>query len=263
MSQKILEASSILQTNIQIPYELLLRLTILSAIIAATWIVAKILGSLISKSLGKVSKNTAQQARRIVTSLIWLIGILICLDQLGLELMLVFTIIIISSVIFLFSVRNLLSNIGSYEAINTYNLFKIGDWIQVGSFFGRVLNMNWMNTTIITPDNEIIYIPNSKITEDIVVNKTASGEIRISVPITIDDDLRISEVEKALLEVADEVKNELSSNSEPEVRIFSIKNKTIELGLLLKINNPAKYSFIISEILKRAKIRIDEIKKNQ
>lgn len=121
--------------------------------------------------------------------------------------------------------------------------------------------MNWMKTSIVTPDNEIIYIPNSKITEDIVINKTASGETQISVPITVDNTIQISKVEKVLLEAA-EVKEELSPNSKPEVRVISIKNNAIELGLLLKINNPAKYSFI-AEILKKPKIRIDEIKKNQ
>ncbi|MBS7619058.1 mechanosensitive ion channel family protein [Candidatus Bathyarchaeota archaeon] len=261
MSPKALETSSILQAGIQIPYDLFLKLAILFTILIATWIVSKIFGSLISKALGKVNQKVARQARRIATSLIWLIGILTGLGQLGLEMTLVFTIIIISTVIFLLSIRDLLLNLGSYEVIDTYDLFKVGDWIQVGSFFGRVVNMNWMNTTIVTPENEIIYIPNSKIIEDIVVNKTASGEIRISVPITIDDALQISEVEKILLEAADEVKEELSPNSKPEVRTISVKNNAIELGLLLKINNPAKYSFIASEILKRAKIRIDEIKK--
>lgn len=246
---------------IQIPYELLLKLATVGVILIATLIVSRILGSFVSKAVGKISPNVTRQARRIVTWLVWLIGILIGLDQLGLELTMLLVILTLGGIILVIALRDILSNAASREIITTYNLFKIGDWIQVGKCFGRVVDITWMVTILMTLDNERVHIPNSKITKSIVINRTAPGETRISVPLTIDDTLDLSEIEKILLEIGTELSEELAPDSKPEVRVTNVNNRSIELALLLKINNPGKGKLIASEVRKRAKKRLDEIRR--
>jgi len=246
---------------IQIPYELLLKLAIVGVILIATLIVSRILGSFVSKAVGKLSPNATRQARRIVTWLVWLIGILIGLDQLGLELTMLLVILTLGGIILVIALRDILPNAASREIITTYNLFKIGDWIQVGKCFGRVVDITWMVTILMTLDNERVHIPNSKITKSIVINRTAPGETRISVPLTVDDTLDLSEIEKILLEIGTELSEELAPDSKPEVRVTNVNNCSIKLALLLKINNPAKGKLIASEVRKRAKKRLDEIRR--
>jgi len=261
MSQITSWISLFYQIDIEILYEFLLKLATVGVILIVTWIVSRILGSFISKTVGKISLNVGRQARRIVSWLVWLIGILIGLDQLGLELTTLLVILILGGLILIIALRDTLLNVASYEFINTYSPFKIGDWIQVGKYFGRVVDITWMNTTLMTPDNEMVHIPNSKITKNIVINRTAPGETRISIPLTIDDTLDFSEVEKIMLEIGTELREELAPDSKPEVRVTNINNHAIKLMLLLKINNPAKSEFIASEVRKRAKIRLDEIRR--
>jgi small-conductance mechanosensitive channel len=119
-----------------------------------------------------------------------------------------------------------------------------------------------MGTFLMTVDNEMVYIPNSKIVKSTVINRTSPGETRISISLTVDDTLDISVVEKILLETAAELKEDLTPGSKPEVRVTSVDNHAIKVALLLKINNPAKDKLIASEVLKRAKMRFNEIKKN-
>lgn len=245
----------------QIPYELLLELATLGVILIASWTVSRILGSFISKAVGKLSPNVARQSRRIVTWLVWLIGILIGLDQLGLELSMLLVILTLGGVILAIALRDILSNMASRNVITTYSPFKIGDWIQVGKFFGRVVDVTWMDTILMSLDNEMVYIPNSKITKSIVINRTAPGETRISVSLTVDDAVGLSEVEKTLLEIAAELREELAPDSKPEVRVTNVDSRAIRLALLLKINNPAKSALIASEVRKRAKMRLDEIRR--
>lgn len=246
---------------IQIPYELLLKLATVGVILIATLIVSRILGSFVSKAVGKLSPNVTRQARRIVIWLVWLIGILIGLDQLGLELNMLLVILTLGGIILVIALRDILSNAASREIITTYNLFKIGDWIQVGKCFGRVVDITWMVTILMTLDNEMVHIPNSKITKGIVINRTAPGETRISVSLTVDDTLDLSEIEKILLEIGTELSEELAPDSKPEVRVTNVNNRSIELALLLKINNPAKGKLIASEVRKRAKKRLDQIRR--
>ena len=247
--------------QIAIPFtnDLLLRLAILGIILIITWITSRILGSFVSKALGKLSHSVAQQAKRIVTWLTWLIGILIGLSQLGLELTVLLVAVVLGGIIIAIAFRHVLLNLVSYEVIKSYNPFKIGDWIKVGKYFGRVIDITWMDTILMTPDNEIVYAPNSKITQSVVINKTAPGGTRISVTLVVDRALNISEVEKILLSIGNELKEELICDSVPEVRMTNLNTQSVKLALLLKINNPAKGKLIASEVRKRAKERLDEI----
>jgi len=263
MNQVILfwTLAALSQIVVQFPLELLVKLATVIVILIATWIVSKILGTFVFKAVGKLNQNVARSAKRIVSWLIWLFGILIVLDQLGLELSILLVIIALGGIIATIALRDILSNVASHEVITTYSPFKIGDWIQVDKYFGRVVDITWMDTVLITLDNEIVHVPNSKITGNIVVNRTAPGGIRISIPFTIDKVLDLSDVEKVLLEIGTELGKELVPDSSPEVRVTSIGNRSIKLALLLRINNPAKGRLIASEVRERAKERIDKIEK--
>ena len=116
-----------------------------------------------------------------------------------------------------------------------------------------------MDTVLMTPDNERVYIPNSKITQSIVTNRTTPGGTRISVSLLVDKESDLSAVETALVEIGEELCEELVADSNPEVRVISLNTQAIKVALLLKINNPAKGKLIASEVRKKAKKRLDEI----
>lgn len=260
VSETALQFSPLFQIEIEFPYELVMKIATVSVILIVTWIVSKIISGFSSKALSKLSPKVAQQVKSAVTWLIWLIGLLICLDQLGLELTILLAILILGGILLIVALRDVLLNIVSHEAITIYNPFKIGDWIQVGKYFGRIVDINWMNTVLITLDNEIVHIPNSRIIKNMVVNRTASGEIRIHVPLTVEDTMDLSEVEKILIGVGNELKEELAPDSNPEVRVTSVSNQCVKLELLLRITNPAKSRLIASDVRKRAKMKLDELK---
>ena len=241
--------------------DLLLKIAIVGVILIITWILSRIAGGFISKAFRRLGSNVAQQTRRLVTWLIWLIGIFIALSQLGLEMTFLLVAMTVGGIIVVIAFRQVLSNLVSYEVIRSYNPFKIGDWIKVGKYFGRIIDITWMDTILMTPDNEIVHIPNSKLTQSVVTNKTAPGGTRISVTLIVDKTWNLSEVEKALLDIGNDLKEELISDSEPEVRMTNLNTQTVELALLLKINNPAKGKLIASEVRKKAKERFDEMQR--
>lgn len=247
------------QVGVQVSTELLLKLSLVGLIFLSTWIISRILRSLVSKGSGRLSPSMSRQIRRIVTWVTWLIGILLALSQLGLDLTVLLVAAAISGIVLAIAFRNVLSNLVSYEVIKLYEPFKIGDWIQVSKYFGRVVDIAWIDTVLMTPDNETVYVPNSRITQSIIINKTTPGGTRISVTIVISKALDLSEVEKALLDIGSELKEELIPEFLPEVRVTNLNTQSVRLALLLKINNPAKGKLIASKVRKRAKERLDEI----
>ena len=261
MRRTKLLTSVVSQISVQIPWGPLQKLATLVIILTATWIISRILGGVVSKALGKRTQVVGRQTRRIMKWLIWSIGILTGLDQLGLDLTILLAIAILAGISIVIALRDMLLDVTSHEVIATYNPFNIGDWIQVDRSFGRVVDITWMSTILMTPDNEMVYIPNSKITKSIVINRTSPGGIRIRVPITVDEALDLSEAEKTLLEIGTELSEELVPDSKPEVRVTNVNNHSTKIVLLLKINNPAKARLIASEVRKKAKKRLEEIKR--
>jgi small-conductance mechanosensitive channel len=253
--------SSLQLLQIQVPYELLLKLATVGAILIATWAATVVLGRLVARAMRKFGLKATEQAKRIVTGLAWLIGVLIGLNQLGLELIVLLVILSLGGIVLVVALRDVLSNVAAHEVITTYGLFKIGDWIEVSRCFGRVVDITWMDTVLMTLNNEMVYIPNAKITKSMVTNRTSPGETRISIPLTVDDSVDLAEVERILLDIGAELKEELAADSKPEVRINDVDSSAVKLALLLKIINPAKSTLIASEVRKRVKMKLEKARK--
>jgi small conductance mechanosensitive channel len=248
--------------DLNVLLDFLQRLAIFGLILLATFVVSRVFGILVSKASRKASPSFVRQARRFITWLVWLIGILVGLGQIGLDLTLLLVIVTLTGIMLLLAIRDILANWASYEAVSTYKPFKIGDWVQVGKSFGRVTDITYMDTVLMTPDNETVYIPNRKITQSIVINRTTLGGIRISIPLTVSIDLKLSKVEEALIAIGNDLSEELAPDSKPEVRVTKMNERSVKLALLLRINNPAKARLIASEVRKRAKERLDKLRQN-
>jgi small conductance mechanosensitive channel len=243
--------------------DVLQKAAIFGVILLITFILARILGISISRAVGRTSPNVTKQVRRFVSWFVWLLGILFGLNQVGLDLTILLVIVALTGVMLLLAARDILASVAAHEAISAYNPFKVGDWIQVGKAFGRVIDITYMDTILMTPDNETVYIPNSRITQSIVINRTTPGGIRISVPFTVDDDMDLSDVERNLIEVGNALKEELAPDTKPEVRVTNVNERCVRLALLLGINNPAKGKLISSEVRKRAKERLDKLRRKK
>jgi len=254
-------SSYIAQINVDFLLQLFQRLAIACVIIFFTWLTTKIIGILISKALGLLSPKVALQVRRIVSAFIWLVGIIQTLDQLGLDLVSLLMIIAMVGLAAITAFRDVLTSMASFDLVTTYDLFKIGDWIEVDGYFGRVVNLTWMNTDLLTRDNEMVHIPNSRIIKGNLVNRTVQGGIRVAVPITVDRSLSLSEVERILLGVGDELKEALAPDSKPEVRVTNLSEDSVKVELLLRISNPARDAFVSSEVWKRTLKKLEEAKK--
>lgn len=248
------------QMDVSFLYDFLVKMALAGSVLLVTLIVSKILGSVSSKAVSRLGEQVAQQVRRVVSWATWLIGILVCLDQLGLELTILLIVILLGGVMLIVAVRDILLNIAAREALVIYSPFKIGDWVQIDEYFGRVTDINLMNTVLVTLDNEVINIPNSRIVKSTFVNRTNPEGIRIHIPLTLKNAIDFSRFEDILRDIGNELKDELTPYSKPEFRVVKLDDQTLQLEILLRINNPAKSRFIASEVLKRVKSRLEEFR---
>lgn len=81
------------------------------------------------------------------------------------------------------AVQDSLGNLAAGATILTNRPFDVDDHIRVAGTDGLVKRMNWLATTIVTFDNQVLVVPNRRIWGDTIVNFTASHVRRVDVKV--------------------------------------------------------------------------------
>ena len=96
-----------------------------------------------------------------------------------------------------------LSNIAGGFILTVFKPFVVGDFIKSGEFEGTVKSINIFYTKIITPDNKIIIIPNSKVSDSALIDYNAFDTRRVDIDISAAYSAESDVVKKALLDIAE------------------------------------------------------------
>ena len=102
-----------------------------------------------------------------------------------------------------FAIRNVLADVLSGIALGIEAPFRIGDWVEFDSVTtGRVTEIGWRTTRILTADDTYMILPNSQISRQMLTNYSAPRKhYQASVQITLKHNVPASQA-KALLEEA-------------------------------------------------------------
>ena len=192
-----------------------------------TWLTRSDGGLLIAKDIGViilafvallfVSRSARGLARRwfarvpnmsklleafLVGAVFWLVivvGLLFVLAAVGVNITPLFAMIGGASFILAFAFQDTLGNLASGLMIMINRPFDEGDYVQVGGVGGTVRSVSIVATTVTTPDNQVIVIPNKNVWGNVITNVTASATRRvdlvfgISYEDSIPDALRVIE----------------------------------------------------------------------
>ena len=93
-----------------------------------------------------------------------------------------------------------LSNIASGILILVNKPFRMGDYIQANGAEGNVTDIGFFNTTVLTPDNKVISIPNSVLTGGCITNYTAMKNRRVDITFSVGYESDIENVKSVILE---------------------------------------------------------------
>lgn len=129
----------------------------------------KIFNRIMKKS--KVDSTVILFFSQVIFCVIFIIFIIISLGILGVPTTSFVTALGAVGIAIGLALQNNLSNFASGILILVFKPFKIGDFIETSSgILGTVINISTMNTTLNTIDNKKIYLPNSSLTTNYVIN---------------------------------------------------------------------------------------------
>jgi small-conductance mechanosensitive channel len=129
--------------------------------------------------------------------------------------------------------------------------FRIGDFIELGDKRGRVLDIGIRSSKIMMEEGAEIIMPNADLLSGRVINWTLHND-----NIRIEMDLSVSS-EHSLQEITGWINEELLAsenvmrNMPPEILLANISEKSMQLRILVWIDNVHKTQFIRSQLLSR------------
>jgi len=136
-----------------------------------------------------------------------------------------------------FGLKDIVNNFISGLIILFGGAIKKGDVIQQGKNLGEVIDVSVRNTTIRTPDNTMVIIPNSTFLRGEIINLSyQDAKTRLTIPVTVVPGTKVKKVIKILLGVAKKNDNVLK-NPQPEASLVRFGKMGLEFELYVWIEN--------------------------
>jgi small conductance mechanosensitive channel len=230
---------------------LAIQLLTVVLIIILTYLVVRFYRIIITRIAGTVPSGLVASLQQIGSWAIWVLGVIIILNTLNVSILLLLVLLFLGGLTMITAYRHILTDMAASQFVSTYQPFKVGEWIEVQDYYGRVIERNLIQTKILTPDNEIVIIPNSTLLRKSVINRTRSGALRVQIPVVVSTAIDLAKIEDELLHIAEDIKVDLLPDTTPQVRVTQVTPQETQLLLLLQIANPAKRDQIISEVQKK------------
>ena len=163
-----------------------------------------------------------------VRNLVFFIGILFALSQLGISLGPLLAGLGIAGFIVGFALQDTLSNFASGLMILIYRPFDVGDFVNAGGVQGKVDRMSLVNTTFKTLDNQVIVVPNNMIWQQVITNLTAQRTRRVDLTfgISYGDDI---DKAKAILKDVVDTHDAVLKTPEPNIRVGALGASSVDL----------------------------------
>ena len=163
-------------------FAFLVKALVLAIVFAVLWSVAKIVSALTGKAMKRVPNISILLKNFVTVVVFWItisIGLLVVLSAFGVNIGGLLALVGGASFIIAFALQSTLSNFAAGLMIMIYKPFDVGNYVTVAGVAGTVKAVSLVSTTVTTPDNQVIVIPNSNIWGSVITNVTGSDTRRV------------------------------------------------------------------------------------
>lgn len=125
--------------------------------------------------------------RRLVVA----VGLLVALTTLEVNVGPLLAVIGAAGFVVAFALQDSLGNFASGILILLFRPFDVGDLVNISGILGKVKSVNLLSVQILTPDNQMVIVPNNNIWSGSITNVTGSDTRRVDLifGISYDDDI--------------------------------------------------------------------------
>jgi small conductance mechanosensitive channel len=191
--------------------------------------VARIIRRFLRRWIGRIPNLSLLLQAFLVALIYWLvlaIGIMVVLSALGIDISPVFALIGGASFILAFAFQDTLGNLASGLMIMINRPFDQGDYVDIGGVAGTVKAVSIVATTVVTPDNQVIVIPNKSVWGNVITNVTASDTRRVDLVFGISYDDSIPDAIRVMESLVKQHPLVLAE-PEPVIRVHELADSSV------------------------------------
>jgi small conductance mechanosensitive channel len=220
--------------------------------------VASAVVNMIGKVLGKQEMD--EMLVRFVCSILgWvllLFVIIAALSQLGIDTTSLIALLGAAGLAIGLSLQSSLSNLAAGVMIIVFRPFNKGDFVEVSGATGVIDNISIFTTTMTTPDNKEVIIPNGSILSGNITNYSARDTRRVDMVfgISYDDDLRKA---KAILEEIIAADNRVLAEPAPVIALSELADSSVNF-IVRPWVNAGDYWDLLWDTTESVKLKFDE-----
>jgi small conductance mechanosensitive channel len=224
-------------------------------------VVDRVLGSAMRRSR-HVNEGVRQLVHRGVRLAIFSFAAVMVLDQIGMNVAALVAGLGIAGIALGFAARDTLENFISGIAILLDQPFRVGDNVRVGELFGTVQEITLRSTRLRTLNNELAVLPNTQMIQQMVINHSILGVLRVEIPFGIAYKEYPQEAREVALKTT-EGDPRLHPDYPPKVIVSKMSDSSVEMRLWIFLKDPRlevpirfEYTERIREALREADIEV-------
>ncbi|MEW6101381.1 MAG: mechanosensitive ion channel family protein [Candidatus Omnitrophota bacterium] len=197
--------------------------------------------------------SLTQNISRII---IFIIGILIILNSFGISITPILATLGVGGLAVALALQDTLSNLFSGFHIIVSRQIKIGDYIKLESGEeGYVIDITWRTTQIKMLPNNVVLVPNEKLTKAIIVNYyLPDKEVAVLINVGVHYESDLKKVEKVTCEVGKEIMKQVAggvAEFEPFIRYHTFGDFSINFTVILRAREFVDQYLVKHEFIKR------------
>lgn len=175
-------------------------------------------------------------------------GALIISSVWNIELGTLFGALGVGSVVLGLALQNVIGGLVSGLIVLSGRHFGIGDWLEVGGTFAKVVQVDWRSVTLDSGGVRLV-VPSSTLSSSTLSIRHADQAISVNTSVVASSTYSPEEVKAALLEASAMIEGTIPDSASAVVKGYSGNN--IEYSVAVAVDNPSKVSAVRSQLMDR------------
>ncbi|MFB3919519.1 MAG: mechanosensitive ion channel family protein [Candidatus Velamenicoccus archaeovorus] len=249
-----LGVTSLPENWVQATGKILVVLGIFSATLAIAAIVGKLINLYASKIEGVMPVTSLTQ--NIGRIIIFGIGVMIIMNSLGISITPILATLGVGGLAVALALQDTLSNLFAGFHTTIARQVRVGDYVKLETGEeGYVTDINWRTTKIRMLPNNVVLVPNAKLTQAVIINYyLPDKEMSVLVEVGVHYNSDLDKVERVTCEAAKEVMKEVPGGVpgfEPFIRFHTFADSSINFSVILRAKEFTDQYLVKHEFIKR------------
>ncbi len=185
-----------------------------------------------SKGMMRLSKTIKTFLGHVITICLYIVVAIITIMILGFDLSAFSAAIAAAGLAIGLALQGGLSNIAGGVMVVAFKPFEVGDYVETSGVGGTVTDIGIFYTTLTTPDNKKVVIPNGTVSNAVVTNFSTHDTRRIDFDFTISYTADIDVAKRVLYACA---QNEERVLQDPEAQVMITAHNDSSIGIRLRV----------------------------